>query len=118
MTSPEIYEALKTLYYQDLLEVDFRLRNLIEGRSSEWFDFNYYMVHTLCDRVDDALNLLASELRLKGGNPETQPVEQACTLKIIDKAPNQRLQRTADAARIWTPPVKPRTWGRAGGKLI
>ncbi len=37
------------------------------------------------------------------------------SLESVEAAANQRLQRTADAARIWTPPVKPRRLGAGGG---
>ncbi len=66
LTSPSLYEALKSLYYSDLLDADLRLRNLVEGKNSDWLNFNGYMVYTLSIKVDDTLDLLARELRLKG----------------------------------------------------
>jgi len=76
LTSRNLYDALIALYYKDLLGADLRLRNLVEGKESDWRDFNSYMVHKLPAKVDGVLDQLACELRLKPGNSENSPSEQ------------------------------------------
>jgi len=66
LTSDGTYAGLKDLYYKGLLDLDMRLRSLVEGRDSKWLDFNRYAVYDFAERVDNALNALAKELRLKG----------------------------------------------------
>jgi hypothetical protein len=66
LTSVPTYEALKDLYYRGLLDLDMRLRQLIEGHDHDWSKFNHYAVYEFSDRVDNVLNNLAEELRLNG----------------------------------------------------
>jgi len=72
LTSPETYQKLKNLYYKELLRLDLRLRNLIDGRASDWSDFNQYAVYNLSEIVDNVLNDLAKELQLKGRNTNSR----------------------------------------------
>lgn len=76
LTSSGTYEELKNLYYERLLPLDVRLNGLIkaqkvgEKRVDGWRDFNSFAVFQLSEIVDKALNNLARELRLKGGDAE------------------------------------------------
>jgi hypothetical protein len=76
LASTETYEELKRLYYEDLLPIDRKLGELMkkqhtaEERIQEWYDFNAYAVYALASIVDEALNKLAKELRLKSGESE------------------------------------------------
>jgi hypothetical protein len=74
LTSSAMYTRLKALYYEVLLLLDQRLRDLIEGAAAEadWMKFNHYAVDEVADQVDTTLNYLATELRLKAiAAPET-----------------------------------------------
>ena len=64
LTSTDTYVALKSLYYDGLLELDKRLRGLIEGEDDEWLKFNHYTVYDFAERVDRVLDQLAAGLRL------------------------------------------------------
>lgn len=64
LTSTDTYVALKSLYYDGLLELDKRLRGLIEGEDDEWLKFNHYTVYDFGERVDRVLDQLATGLRL------------------------------------------------------
>ena len=66
LTSVPTYNALKELYYDGLLDLDIRLRKLIEGHERDWSRFNRYAVYEFSERVDNVLNNLAEELRLNG----------------------------------------------------
>lgn len=76
LTSTETYEELKRLYYEELLPLDKKLYVLMkkqhtaEQRITDWSDFNKYTVYTLASKIDETLNNLAKELRLKGGVAE------------------------------------------------
>jgi hypothetical protein len=75
LTSAETYTELKELYYDGLLTLDIRLRDLIEGQANDWVEFNQYAVYEFADRVDNVLRNLADELRLdrrtNAGAPST-----------------------------------------------
>lgn len=64
LTTTDTYVALKDLYYDGLLDLDMRLRGLIEGAGDEWLAFNHYAVYDFAERVDRVLDNLAAELRL------------------------------------------------------
>jgi len=65
LTSIEMYQKLKNLYYKELLGLDLRLRNLVDGHDNKWTEFNKYAVGELSEIVDTILNDLAKELKLK-----------------------------------------------------
>jgi membrane-associated HD superfamily phosphohydrolase len=79
LTTKDIYEELKQLYYGELLPIDKKLCSLMEKqrasdeRITEWSEFNRYAVYTLADKIDETLNNLAKELRLKSGTVEYEP---------------------------------------------
>ena len=64
LASARTYEKLKALYYDVLLPLDVKLRQLIEGESDDWIRFNHYAVYDVADTVDLVLHDLAVELRL------------------------------------------------------
>jgi len=65
LASPQMYERLKELYNKEMLGLDLRLRNLMEGHKNDWSAFNQYAVWELSERVDNVLNDLAADLELK-----------------------------------------------------
>jgi len=90
LTTAESYEELKDLYYEQLLCLDVRLNDLIKKqkpgkpRVDEWNGFNRFAVFTLSGIVDNALNNLAKELRLKGS--DTRQSSTAKSLKYVRKS--------------------------------
>jgi type II secretory pathway pseudopilin PulG len=80
LTPTATYRELKDLYYRQLLPLDSKLAGLImmqqnstEKRVAGWHEFNQFAVFQLSEMVDDALNNLARELRLKGHEQPTAP---------------------------------------------
>ena len=65
LTSPQMYQKLKNLYYKELLGLDLRVRNLVDGHDNKWAEFNNYAVRELSEIVDIILNDLARELKLR-----------------------------------------------------
>ena len=71
LTSVDVYEELKRLYYKDLLPLDMDLYALMRSQRSSkaklgnWSKFNRYAVYDLADKIDSTLNNLAKELLLK-----------------------------------------------------
>jgi hypothetical protein len=86
LTSPQTYQEFKELYYQHLLPLDVKLNSLIKAQKigaekvNGWHEFNEFAVFTLSEMVDNALNNLAKELRLKGGN--VKPKLKSETIKV------------------------------------
>jgi hypothetical protein len=71
LTPHSIYQELKDLYYQQLLELDLEVTQLAasdekqQDRTGEWRKLNRYAVYELSEIVDNIVNRLASELNLK-----------------------------------------------------
>lgn len=65
LASRETYEGLRRLYYDQLLTLDQRLTELMEGRKNDWHAVNQFSVFELSEIVDGTLNRLAAELQLK-----------------------------------------------------
>jgi hypothetical protein len=71
LTSADTYKDLRKLYYEELLTLDVKLNILRKKQSAtdtklqEWLSFNQYAVYDLADKIDETLNNLAKELRLK-----------------------------------------------------
>jgi hypothetical protein len=65
LASLDTYQELKKLYYDQLINLDLRLRQLVEGKKTEWYEVNQFAVFELSDIVDATLNKLAKELQLK-----------------------------------------------------
>jgi hypothetical protein len=76
LTPHSIFEDLKRLYYNKLLPLDLKVSQLAasdarsEGKTSEWHKLNHYAVYELSEIVDDIIDKLASELKLKAGKPD------------------------------------------------
>lgn len=74
LTTTETYQELKDLYYDQILPLDVRLNSLMkrqragEEQVDGWHEFNRFAVYSLSEMVDNALNSLAKELRLKGSD--------------------------------------------------
>jgi hypothetical protein len=65
LASLDTYQELKKLYYDHLINLDLRLRQLVEGAKADWHGVNQFAVFELSNIVDAALNKLAQELLLK-----------------------------------------------------
>jgi type II secretory pathway pseudopilin PulG len=71
LTPYSIYEELKKLYYDELLQVDLKVSQLAtsdkkkKDRTGEWRDLNHYAVYELSEKVDKIIDKLACELNLK-----------------------------------------------------
>jgi hypothetical protein len=65
LASRATYDALKRLYYDELLKLDQRLTQLTEGKANNWLEVNRFSVYELSEIVDGTLNALATELQLK-----------------------------------------------------
>ncbi len=72
LSAPQMYERLKGLYNKELLGLDLRLRNLMEGHKNDWSAFNQYAVWELSETVDNVLNDLAADLELKAPVKESE----------------------------------------------
>jgi len=74
LTTAETYQELKDLYYEQLLPLDVELNSLIkkqtigEPKINGWHEFNQFAVFELSEMVDNTLDNLARELRLKGSD--------------------------------------------------
>jgi hypothetical protein len=79
LTSTDIYQDLKHLYYEELLPLDIKLyrlmkeQNASEERIQDWTKFNNETVCEMGDRIDRTLNNLARELRLKSMEHDSKP---------------------------------------------
>jgi hypothetical protein len=82
LTTPETYQELKDLYYDQLLVLDVKLNRLIKAQKvgetplRDWHEFNRFAVYDLAEIVDNALNHLAKELRLKGSTAKQEPTQR------------------------------------------
>jgi hypothetical protein len=70
LTTCETYLELKKLYYDQILPLDQRLFALVAKGDDpkvnrEWYEFNRFAVYELSELVDNVIDRLASELRLK-----------------------------------------------------
>ncbi|MBD2103594.1 hypothetical protein [Leptolyngbya sp. FACHB-261] len=71
LTSTDTYQELRELYYKKLIPLDMELYRLMKKQRDtkqkipDWKHFNDNTVHDLGDIIDDTLNNLAKELRLK-----------------------------------------------------
>jgi hypothetical protein len=71
LTPPSLYQELKDLYYNELLQLDLKVSELALGddrgldRAAEWQKLNHYAVQELAERVDKLIDRLATELALK-----------------------------------------------------
>ena len=76
LTSAEVYEELRYLYYKELLPLDTDLYDLMKSQRSSktklerWSKFNKYAVYDLADKIDKTLNNLAKELLLKSASTD------------------------------------------------
>lgn len=72
LTSHKMYDELISLYYDELVKLDSTINQLLmrqkpgEPRLKEWDGMNRYAVFKLSEKVDQVLDNLAQELRLKG----------------------------------------------------
>lgn len=95
LTTVETYQELKDLYYEQLLPLDAKLNSLIKKQESglqqvnKWHEFNGFAVYTLSEMVDNALNNLASEMRLKGRDAKRSSI----TDDLSHEAKVDRLRR-------------------------
>ncbi|MBD3886373.1 hypothetical protein IFO70_32315 [Phormidium tenue FACHB-886] len=71
LTSTDTYQELRELYYKELIPLDMKLYGLMKKQRDakqkipDWKHFNENTVHDLGDVIDNTLNNLAKELRLK-----------------------------------------------------
>jgi hypothetical protein len=71
LTSTDTYQELRRLYYKELIPLDMELYRLMKKQRDadqkipDWKQFNENTVHDLGDVIDNTLNNLAKELRLK-----------------------------------------------------
>jgi hypothetical protein len=71
LTPYPIYEELKDLYYKQLLSLDLKVSQLAasnvknQDMTREWRELNQYVVYELSEIVDQIIDKLANELKLK-----------------------------------------------------
>jgi hypothetical protein len=74
LTPYPIYEDLKSLYYKNLLPLDLKISQLAtsearnQDQTAEWKKLNHYAVYELSEIVDNIIDKLANELKLKALN--------------------------------------------------
>jgi hypothetical protein len=81
LTPYPIYQEIKEFYYKQLLSLDLKVSQLAtsdarnQDKTGEWHKLNNYAVSELSEIVDNLINKLANELKLKATNFTKAPGE-------------------------------------------